>query len=305
MGLKSLGNQPTHAMIINELKVIEIFCQLDDFCKVYEQNLQQHVLPCSKSKHSVHQPGLSLSEMMCIEILYHRSGHKCFQYFYEQQIQRGALCSYFPKAPCYERFVSLKPRMLIALITYLHICRIGAMIGLYYADSTVLSVCHNRRIHNHRVFYNKASRGKGSTGWHYGFKLFWVINAFGEIAEAFVRPAHIADNNEGVMRRLFKRLKGLVFADKGFIHQKIFEEFYHKGLRIITGIRANMKNRLMEMQHKMLLKKRGVIESVHDILKTVCDIEHTRHRSPVNMLVNTYAALIAYSTLDRKPNIFS
>ena len=125
------------------------------------------------------------------------------------------------------------------------------------------------------------------------------------MAEVFIRPATIADNNENIMRKLFRRLKGLVFADKGFIHQKIAEEFYQKGLRIITGIRANMKNRLIEMQHKMLLKKRGVIESVHDILKTVCDIEHTRHRSPVNMLLNTYAALVAYSTLDRKPNIFS
>ena len=132
-----------------------------------------------------------------------------------------------------------------------------------------------------------------------------MINAFGELIEAFVRPANQADNSEKSMKRLFNRLKGFVYADKGFINQKIMEEFYQKGLLIITGIRANMKNKLIEMQHKLLLKKRGVIESVHDILKSICDIEHTRHRSPANMLVNTYAALVAYSWLERKPNIFS
>jgi len=59
------------------------------------------------------------------------------------------------------------------------------------------------------------------------------------------------------------------------------------------------------MKHKLLLKKRGIIESVNDILKTVCDIEHTRHRSPVNRLVNTYAALVAYTWMERKPDIFT
>ena len=58
------------------------------------------------------------------------------------------------------------------------------------------------------------------------------------------------------------------------------------------------------MNEKLLLKKRGMVEAVIDILKSVCDLEHSRHRSPVNMLVNTYAALCAYTTLERKPSIF-
>jgi transposase len=44
----------------------------------------------------------------------------------------------------------------------------------------------------------------------------------------------------------------------------------------------NVKNKPMLMEQKLLLQKRGVIESANDILKTVCDIEHIRHRSPVN-----------------------
>nr|WP_084489955.1 transposase [Niabella ginsenosidivorans] len=58
------------------------------------------------------------------------------------------------------------------------------------------------------------------------------------------------------------------------------------------------------MEQKLLLKKRGVIESVNDILKTVCDIEHTRHRSPIIAIINVYAGLCAYTFLDRLLTIF-
>lgn len=178
------------------------------------------------------------------------------------------------------------------------------MLGIYYADSTTLSVCRPQRISAHKVFKDKAERGKTTMGWFYGFKLFIVINGLGELAAAFLTKGNVADNNASMMRRLFKRLKGLVFADKGFINAKAAEELMSGGLRLITKVRMNMKNKLLEMNHKMLLMKRGVIESVNDILKTVCDIDHSRHRCPVNMLVNTYAALVAYSTMDRKPSIF-
>lgn len=98
-------------MLINALKVVEIFCEVDDFCKVYEEKLAPHLLPSATSKHSVNKPCVSLSEMMTIEMLYHRSGHKCFQYYYEQEVLGGSLGSYFPSAPSYNRFIELKPRM--------------------------------------------------------------------------------------------------------------------------------------------------------------------------------------------------
>ena len=46
-----------------------------------------------------------------------------------------------------------------------------------------------------------------------------------------------------------------------------------------------MKAQLIQLHHKYALMKRGVIESVNDILMTVCDLEHTRHRSPVNAIL--------------------
>lgn len=140
--------------------------------------------------------------------------------------------------------------------------------------------------------------------WFYGFKLFIVVNALGEIVQAFLPPGHVSDSREATIKRLFRGLTGVAFADKGFINQKAFEALLQGGLKLITTLRSNMKNKLIELKEKLLLKKRGMVEAVIDLLKTICDIEHTRHRSPSNMLVNTYAALCAYTTLDRKPSVF-
>src|SRR3954469_19401537 len=141
------------------------------------------------------------------------------------------------------------------------------MPGLYYADSTVLKVCHNRRIHCHKVFRTTARRGQCSVGWFYGFKLFVVVNGLGQIVQAFVTPANVADNALATLKRLFKGLSGLAFADKGFTSQKVFTPLFEQGLKLITYIRSNRKNKLVLLHEKMLLKKRGMIESVIDILK--------------------------------------
>jgi len=294
----------THAMLINPLKVIEMFCEMDDFVKSVEKFLEGKILG-SSSPHAVNEPDISLSEMMCIEALYHLSGYKCFQYYYHHAVEQGPLRSYFPSAPSYRRFVQLKPRILPLMILFVNSCRIGQLCGIYYADSTSLAVCHNRRINSNKVFKGKATRGKTSVGWFYGFKLFLVVNAFGEVIKVMFTAANLADNNIHQMMKLFDKLKGWAFADKGFINGQATEQLLQKGLHLLTGIRSNMKNKLMNYTQKILLQKRGLIESIYDILKTVCDIEHTRHRSPVNALLNVFAGVCAYTYLDRLPNIFT
>ena len=64
-----------------------------------------------------------------------------------------------------------------------------------------------------------------------------------------------------------------------------------------------MKNRLLPILDKLLLRKRSVIETVNDQLKNMCDIEHTRHRSSINAMVNLVAGLIRYTYFDKKPSI--
>ena len=64
-------------------------------------------------------------------------------------------------------------------------------------------------------------------GWFYGFKLLIVINGLGALASAFVEKGNNADNNASLMRRLFKGLKGLAFAEKGFINAKASEDMIY------------------------------------------------------------------------------
>ena len=72
---------------------------------------------------------------------------------------------------------------------------------------------------------------------------------------------------------------------------------------MVTKIKKNMKNCLMHIYDKILLRKRAVIESVNDILKNSCQIEHTRHRSFDNFITNLIAGLIAYAFMPKNPNI--
>ena len=123
--------------------------------------------------------------------------------------------------------------------------------------------------------------GKTSTGWFYGFKLHLVINDLREIRSFCLTPGNI-----DVIGRLCRELGGKLFGDRDYISKALFERLYRRGVQLITRLRKNMKNVLMEMGDKILLRKRAVIESVNDILKNICQVEHSRHRSAVNFIVN-------------------
>jgi hypothetical protein len=289
--------------IVQITKLIEIYISCDDFVKEMKQQQEQSSFG-SVPRKPTRITHLTESEMMCILIFYHLSGYKCFEYYYKKIIL-GVLRSYFPKAVCYERFVALAPRTMPLMFVYLNCYRTGKATGIYYADSKKLPVCDNTRIHQHKVFSNKADRGKSSTGWFYGFKIFLVVNQYGELIKGLPTKASKADNNFEWMLHFFENLKGKVFTDKGFLSSKAFEKLMSEGLKIVTGIRTNMKNKLMDMTEKLLLKKRGMIESVNDILMTVCDIDHTRHRSVFNFFVNLFSGLSAYTFLDKIPSFFN
>jgi len=98
-------------------------------------------------------------------------------------------------------------------------------------------------------------------------------------------------------------LTGKLIGDRGYISQRLFDELWERGLQLITKVRRNMHNKLMPMIDKLLLRKRALIETINDQLKNIQQIEHTRHRSVVNAMVNVLAALVAYTYQPRKPSL--
>ena len=142
-------------------------------------------------------------------------------------------------------------------------------------------------------------------GWFYGFKLHLIINDKGEILSFCLTSRNVDDKNEAVMDSLTKEIFGKLFADRGYISQKLFEKLLERDITLVTRAKKNMKNKLMNLYDRLMLRKRTVIESVNDFLKNICNIEHSRHRSITNFLVNLVSALAAYSFLPKKPSICS
>src|ERR1700691_3091480 len=139
----------------------------------------------------------------------------------------------------FARNLNLMKTCLFPLFVFSQGC-LGECTGISFVDSTILTVCHARRIHSHRVFKKIAKRGKTSTGWFYGFKLHLIINDIGEILAYMLTAGNIDDRVP--VPELTKGLLGKLFGDKGYISQELFLKLYEKGLEIITRLKKNMKN---------------------------------------------------------------
>lgn len=280
------------------MSILYLFCSVDEFWQRFEPRWQRELLAAGRRRRR--RGRMSPSELMTILILFQQSQYRTFKAFYTQQVQQYWRVE-FPSLVSYTRFVELIPRVLIPLTVYLH-TQLGDCTGISFIDSTALTVCHTARIRQHRVFAVDAARGKTSVGWFYGFKLHLVVNDRGELLAFCLTRGNVDDRRP--VSRLVGRLFGRLFGDRGYISQALAEElFVRQGLRLITKLRKNMRNRFVTMTDKVLLRKRAIIETIVDQLKNISQIEHSRHRSPRNFLVNLLAGLIAYSHQPKKPSL--
>lgn len=179
----------------------------------------------------------------------------------------------------------------------------GKCTGISFVDSTTIRVCKNKRIKRNKVFKDIAKVGKSTMGWFYGFKLHLIINDKGEILSFTITQGNTDDREPLKKENFLKAIFGKLFADKGYISEKLARILFVDGIHLITHIRNKMKNSLMEMSDKILLRKRSLIETVNDELKNMCQVEHSRHRSIGNFFTNLISGLIAYSFFPKKPSI--
>lgn len=170
-------------------------------------------------------------------------------------------------------------------------------------DSTTLKVCKNQRIHNHKVFKGIAERGKSSMGWFYGFKLHLVCNEKGELLSFYLTKGNVDDRNPKHIKKLTEELFGKLLADKGYLSRALWEMLFADGIQLFTKLRKNMKGHIMDIKDKILLRKRAIIETINDELKNLCQVEHTRHRSVNNFIINILGTLSAYSFFPKKPSL--
>ena len=282
-------------------KVTEIFCSIDDFCLEFIPTFNNHLLSNTKNRNKPSK--LSLSEVMTIQVLFHISGFRNFKTFY-----KGYVCAHlntwFPDLVSYNRMVELCSKSLVPLAIYLKSRATGKCTGISFIDSTPLRVCHNRRIHSHKVFNGLAQRGQCSIGWFYGFKLHLVTNDMGHVVDFMLTPGNVDDRKPLKIERFIKNLCGKLFGDKGYIGKDLFKNLFFNGIHLVTKLKRNMKSSsITPVMDAILLRKRAISETIIDQLKNIFQVEHSRHRSPKNFLTNLFSALIAYNFSDKKPSL--
>ena len=267
--------------MFSEAKVTEIYCMADDFCKEFALQQEKYMVKESNHNHRNKPNRMNDAEIMVILILFHSGGFRCFKHYYNEYVCKH-LTHLFPRLVSYNRFVELEKDILLPLTIFIKQVLLGTCTGISFVDSTPLRVCRNQRILVHKTFEGLATRGKCSMGWFFGFKLHLVINDKGEILNFMFSPANV---------------------DKGYIGQALFENLFLNGIQLLTRVKNNMRNSLMSVEDKILLRKRALIETVNDELKNIAQIEHSRHRSFNNFIANALSAIAAFCFFEKKPAI--
>ena len=279
-------------------KITEIFCIVDEFCKEYDKVVDKSLLGNPSKRPSI----MSKSEVITLCIVFQLSGFRTFKHFYIFYVQKH-MKDDFPQTVSYNRFTELMRQNLMPMSLFLKTCCLGDSTGISFVDSTAIRVCKSKRIRNNKVFKGIATTGKSTMGWFHGFKLHIIINDKGELLNFTITRANVDDRTPLKKKRFLDKIYGKLYADKGYVGKDLMRLLFEDGLHLITHIKNNMKNSLMTMSDKILLRKRSIIETVNDELKNICQIEHSRHRSFTNFLANIVAGLIAYSFLPKKPSI--
>lgn len=285
-------------------KITEIFIKVDDFCNEFKNEFSKYETKKLETDKKTRNRASTIcdSEIITLLITFHGGQFRNFKHFYINYCSVH-LKTEFPGLVSYNRFVELSHRHALAFMLFIqHSCK-GECTGISFIDSTVLRVCHNKRIKRNKVFKGIAEVGKSTMGWFFGFKLHLIINDKGEILSFYLTKGNTDDRDVKAITQMTKEIFGKLFGDKGYISKVLSDLLFGNGIQLITQVKRNMKKKALSNEEKLMLRKRSVIETVNDELKNICQIEHTRHRSISGFLLNIMGAIAAYSFFPKKPSI--
>lgn len=257
--------------MISSHKVTEIYFIIDEFFKEFDNLLRSYSLLEAKTGKRNRKFTMSQSEVITILILFHSGAFKNLKSFYVFYVQKH-MQKDFPHTVSYNRFVELQRKVSVPLAVFVKMVCKGKCTGISFMDSTPLRSCHIKREKQHKRFKGIAEKGQCSIGWFYGFKLHLIINDKGEILDFILTPGNVDDRESLKNMALHKRIFGKLFRDKGYISKDLFEQLFVDGVHLVTKLRKNMKNTLMPLHDRIMLRKRALIESVNDSINTIDDI---------------------------------
>lgn len=94
-------------------KLVELFCDVDDFCKVFIPEWEKQMLEDGTKKRQ-RKGQMQMSEIMTILIFFHMSHYRDFKNFYlgyMHQFYRKE----FPNLLSYTRFIEVMPKALVPI----------------------------------------------------------------------------------------------------------------------------------------------------------------------------------------------
>lgn len=270
--------------------LLYVFTIVDDFCTQFEPQWAKTLLKSKSAKQPGRKRSMALSEILTILLVFQLSDFRHFKGFYRhlENHFRGE----FPDLVSYSRFVTIMKSAILPMVGFFEFVK-GVETDSYFIDSTAVAVCKNKRIFSHKVFKDLAKRGKSTMGWFFGFKLHLVCNQQGAPIDFRLTPGNQDDRKAG--EKIMKGLRGVIVGDKGYISKELFKKLFGSGLRLVTSIRKTMKPQIATLGDGDMISARSLIESVFNVLKNSMHLEHSRHRSVSNFMVNVLSTLSAFA----------
>ena len=253
-------------------KLVDLYCDVDDFCKVFIPQWQKQLLEDGTRKRQ-RECRMTMSEIMTIVISFHMSHYRDFKNYYIGYVSQFYHKD-FPNLLSYTRFLEIMQRDISPMCAYFILLK-GQPTGIEFIDST--------------------------TGWFYGFKLHIIVNYKSEIVAAKVTTGNVHDTQP--VAELARGLTDKLYGDKGYLSKALEKKLFDKGVKLITTVRKNMKAKAMSLWDRAMLSKRFIIETINDQLKNTSFIEHSRHRSMNGFMLNLMAGLVAYCLKENKPSL--
>ena len=283
--------------MLSGIDYIRIFCEVDDFCKGFEEWYVKQLISDRMVKRN-RSAQMKLSEIITTMISYHGFGIACFKRYYFYLKSEGK--DLFQNMVHYDSFIRYIKRTFPCLLCIFKALE-GGITEYMFINATPMAVCHNLQEKRHKVFKGMVAKGRTSTGWFFGFKLHMLFNTHGEVVILAITPGN-TDDRMPVLDML-KDISCKLVGDKGYLSKKLFNNLFEQGTTLITKIKKNMKNCLMHVKDKLMLKKRSLVETIFSSMKCLQTLIHSRHRSPINAFSHLLAGLINYQLRSDKPAI--
>lgn len=241
----------------------------------------------------VRQSQICPFEVITLLLWFHLTGSRNYKTFYLYWA-KPFLSRYFPNLPSYSRFIELKAKYVMYFVALVEILKVSST-GIAFVDSTKLAVCHNKLIHQHRVFADSATWGKTLVDWFYGFKIHLICDHIGRLISYCITTGNVDDRK--VLPDLIEhsKQKGKLFGDRGYVGKNWKFCIAEVGVQLITRVKRNMKPQCLDPFDSAVLRKRGIIEAPFNVMKSQFDLEHTRQRSKIRLLSAIFAALTFYA----------